>query len=99
MLALAILTYAVPIEEVLAHVGDHRSYLADLFARGKLIASGPFVPRTGGALLLRVDDEAELSAIIAADPFSVREIATYDVRVWEPTIGADALAALARTSS
>ncbi len=91
MLAIAILTYTVPLDEVLASVDAHRAYLATLHARGKLVASGPFVPRTGGALLLRVDDEAELAAIILGDPFSQRKIARYETKVWAPTIGGEAL--------
>ncbi len=91
MLAIVVLTYVVPLEEVLVHVDAHRAYLGTLHAAGKLIASGPFVPRTGGALVLRVDDEAELAAIVLGDPFMQRKIATYDTRVWAPTIGAEAL--------
>jgi len=94
MLAIAILTYVVPMEQVLANVDAHRAYLTDLHAQGKLVASGPFVPRTGGALLLRAADEAELHALVAADPFRERGIATYDVRVWAPGIGADLLTSL-----
>jgi uncharacterized protein YciI len=99
MLAIAILTYVVPIEQVLANIADHRAYLAELEARGKLIASGPFVPRTGGALLLHPSDEEELAQLIASDPFSARKIATYDTKVWAPTIGGDALEDLAMRST
>jgi uncharacterized protein YciI len=98
MLAIAILTYAVPLDEVLVHIDEHRAYLAKLHAAGKLIASGPFVPRTGGALLLSIENEAELEAVVAADPFFVRHIARYELRPWAPTIGGDAVAGLARRS-
>jgi uncharacterized protein YciI len=91
MLAIAILTYAVPLDQVLAHVDEHRAYLGTLQARGKLLASGPFVPRTGGALLLRAEDEGELAEMIANDPFAVKKIATYETRVWAPTFGVEAL--------
>jgi uncharacterized protein YciI len=91
MLAIAILTYVVPLDQVLAHVEEHRAYLGTLQAQGKLLASGPFEPRTGGALLLRANDEAELTALVAADPFFVKKIATYETRIWAPTIGAEAL--------
>lgn len=64
MLVLVSLLYKVPMDTVLAHVGDHRAYLATLHARGKLLASGPYQPRVGGALLLRVDDEAEIASIL-----------------------------------
>ena len=95
MLAIATLAYIVPLDQVVAHTDAHRAYLASLHARGKLLASGPFVPRTGGALLLNVADDAELKALIAADPFHALKIAEYQARIWSPTIGADVFAALA----
>jgi uncharacterized protein YciI len=94
MLVLVTLSYRVPLAEVDVHTPAHRAYLKTLFDAKKLIASGPFVPREGGALLLRVESEDEVKAIIAADPFSVNGIADYLVRVWSPTFGADALASL-----
>ena len=94
--ALVVLTYRVPLDEVLKHVDDHRAYLATLHKAGKLLASGPFVPRTGGALLLAVDGREEALALVAADPFQVRGIAEYDGREWAAPVGAAALAALAQ---
>jgi uncharacterized protein YciI len=88
MLAIVTITYSAPLDIVAQHTGDHRAYLKTLHEQGKLVASGPFVPRTGGALLLRVEREEEISAIILGDPFHSRGIATHEARVWEPTIGA-----------
>ena len=60
MYALAIIRYRKPLEEVLRHIDAHRAYCQGLKQEGLLIASGPLVPRIGGALLLRVpDDEAQ----------------------------------------
>ena len=42
------------------HTDAHRAYLQGLKQEGLMIASGPMVPRSGGALLLRLpDDEAQ----------------------------------------
>jgi uncharacterized protein YciI len=54
MYAIAIIRYRRPIEEVVAVQDAHRSYMGELKAAGTLVASGPLVPRYGGALLLRV---------------------------------------------
>lgn len=89
MLALVLLSYKVPLDVVLQHTEDHRAYLRTLHAQGKLLASGPFAPRTGGALLLRVEREEEIASIVANDPFALRGVAQHEVRVWAPTIGAD----------
>lgn len=92
--ALAIIRYTKPLEEVLPHVEPHRAYLRELQARGVLIASGPFDPRTGGALLLRLP-EADLALSLAdirdGDPFTAAGLAEYELLVWKPVIGNEAL--------
>jgi len=95
--ALAILRYRRPLEDVLAVVDEHRAYLRALHERGVLLASGPFDPRAGGALLLRLPDgdlaatNATLDRIVADDPFTRRGIAQYELLPWVPVIGRDAL--------
>lgn len=94
MYALAILRYRRPLEEVLPVLEDHRAYLRGLMERGLLLASGPFDPRSGGALLLRVPDgdvQGTLDRIRDGDPFTVRGIAQYELLPWAPTFGRDAL--------
>jgi len=98
MYAIAILRYRRPLEEVLTLIDAHRAYLGGLKAKGLLLASGPFDPRSGGALLLRVPDEgsaAVLDAIRDGDPFTQHGMAQYELLPWAPTIGKDALDKLA----
>jgi uncharacterized protein YciI len=97
--ALAIIRYRRPLDEVVANTDDHRAYLRRLHADGTLLASGPFDPRTGGALLLRLpegDVQRALDAIRDNDPFWQRGIAQYELLPWNPVIGADGLEALGR---
>ncbi len=97
MYAIAIIRYRKPLDEVLRFVEDHRAYLRDLKARGVLLASGPFEPRYGGALLLRVPDagaDAALLAVRDGDPFVKQAVAQYELLPWVPVIGADDLARL-----
>lgn len=94
MYALAILRYRRPLEDVLAAIDEHRAYLRQLKADGLLLASGPFEPRAGGALLLRVPDDAvhaTLDRIRDGDPFTRRGIAQYEMLPWAPTIGVEEL--------
>jgi uncharacterized protein YciI len=94
MYAIAILRYRKPLEEMLPFVDAHRAYLRDLKARGTLLASGPFDPRTAGALLLRVPDDAvaaTLDAVRDGDPFVKEGVAQYELLPWAPTIGKDDL--------
>ncbi len=95
MYAIAILRYRRPLEQILAGVDRHRAYLRELKERGLLLASGPFDPRSGGALLLRLPDGgdaiAQLDKIRDDDPFFKEGLAQYEMTPWTPTIGLDAL--------
>jgi NADP-dependent 3-hydroxy acid dehydrogenase YdfG/uncharacterized protein YciI len=91
MFALVLITHTGSPDAVERHTEAHRAYLKSLYERGKLVASGPFAPRTGGALVLRVERKEELADIVAGDPFHVHAVSTHDVRVWTPTQGADRL--------
>lgn len=95
--AIAIIRYRRPLDEVVANTDDHRAYLRTLRSTGTLLASGPFDPRTGGMLLLRLPDEgttAALDAVRDGDPFWQRGIAQYELLPWNPTIGGEGLDAL-----
>lgn len=96
--AIAILRYRRPLEEVVANTEDHRAYLRTLQAAGTLLASGPFDPRAGGALLLRLPDDdpaRALDAVRDGDPFWQRGIAQYELQLWNPVIGRAGLDAFA----
>ncbi len=94
MYALAILRYRFPLDVITPHVEAHRAYLRELQAAGELLASGPFDPRSGGALLLRIPDhgvQATLDRIRDGDPFSKLGLVNYEMLPWIPVIGNDAL--------
>ncbi len=87
ILAFCALKYRYPLERMLQTVDRHRAYLRELHGKGKLIASGPFEPRTGGGLLLKVEDRAELDAILAGDPFQQEQLVETTIYQWAPNIG------------
>jgi uncharacterized protein YciI len=92
--AIVILRYRKPLDQVLPHVDAHRAYLRGLKERGVVLASGPFVPRAGGVLLLRIADadvDAALDRIRDEDPFSKAGVAQYELLPWEPVIGRESL--------
>ena len=92
MYAIAVIRYRKPLEEVLKVIDEHRAYLRELKARGVLVASGPFEPRFGGGLLLRVADaDAALLAVRDGDPFVKHGVAQYELLPWLPTIGLEDL--------
>ncbi len=94
MYALAILRYRRPAEDVLTVVEDHRAYMQELQDRGYLVASGPLIPRNGGALLLRVPDtdiQGTLDRIRDNDPFVKFGIAQYEMWPWGVMTGKEKL--------
>lgn len=90
MYALALLRYRRPLEEVNKFTEAHRAYLRELKKRGIVIAAGPFDPRTGGALLLRISDgdvQGTLDRIRDEDPFTIEKVAQYELLPWNVGIG------------
>ena len=95
MYAMAIIRYRKPLEEVTKHLDPHRAYLQTLKQQGTLLVSGPCDPRTAGVLLLRFEDGADVSAELDRvrdhDPYTRAGVAQYEVLVWKPLTGKEAL--------
>lgn len=94
MYALAIVRYRKPLDQIDAHLEAHRAYLRDLNARGLVLASGPLDPRNGGALLIRIPDDAPdsvLDAIRDNDPFVKAGVAQYELQRWNVVMGKEGL--------
>lgn len=72
------LTYLKSSEDADVVMEPHMAWVADGYAKGWLLASGRKVPRTGGVLFAR-GERAELEAYVAADPFTVHGIASYEI--------------------
>lgn len=82
--------------DLAAHNAEHRAYLRPFFDAGKIVVSGPFVPRSGGLLIFHTDDRAELEAILVGDPFGKRGYYEKQVFEWAPTLGKEAFETLTR---
>lgn len=94
MYALAIIRYRRPLEEIQKVTEEHRAYLRELKKQGVLIASGPMDPRSGGALLLRINDadvNAALDRVRDGDPFYKAGMVQYELMPWAVVIGAEDL--------
>ncbi len=78
-----LLTYVQSLDEVDRFVGQHADWLDTYYASGRFVASGRRVPRTGGVILARGDDLAEIEAIVAEDPFAREQIASYEIIQFE----------------
>lgn len=83
---IAILTYRKPLSEVDKFLAAHRDYLAEHYAAGDFIASGPQTPRIGGVIMIKADNRAAVDCIIAQDPFNINGIADYKIVEFTPTM-------------
>ena len=86
---IATLTYKKPLSKVDRFLAAHREYLAEHYAAGDFIASGPQTPRVGGVIMIKADDRAAVEAIIAKDPFNINSIADYQIVEFTPTMFLD----------
>lgn len=86
---IAILTYKKPLSEVDRFLAAHREYLAEHYAAGDFIASGPQTPRVGGVIMIKANDRAAVETIIAKDPFNINSIADYQIVEFTPTMFLD----------
>jgi uncharacterized protein YciI len=93
--AIVVVKYRYPLERMTQTLDRHRAYLRELHAQGKMIASGPFVPREGGAILLRVEDDSEIQPILDKDPFQIERLVDTTIHRWAPNIGIEGLESLA----
>jgi len=94
MYAMMLVRYRRPLAEVEAITEAHRAYLRTLQDQGILVASGPLDPRTGGMVLLRVQDAdplADLDTIRNNDPFFKAGLANYEPLVWNVVMGREGL--------
>lgn len=76
---LIIIDYLKPMTFVDEHTPAHRAYLDECYQQGKLLISGPQVPRTGGVIIANVKTLAEVHDIIHNDPFSIHDVGTFNV--------------------
>ncbi|MDE6177515.1 MAG: YciI family protein [Paramuribaculum sp.] len=86
---IAILIYKKPLEAVDCFLQAHRDYLAEHYAAGDFIASGPQNPRIGGVIMIKADNRAAVDQIISQDPFNINGIADYQIVEFTPTMFCD----------
>jgi uncharacterized protein YciI len=77
--------YLVPLEEVEPLIPGHVAFLDRNYARGRFLASGAKVPRTGGIIVAVSESRESVEEIIRADPFHAQGIARYTVTEFRPT--------------
>ena len=65
----------------------HRQYLADLKAKGRLAASGPFTDDSGALIVYEAGSPEEAEAILKGDPFHANGVfLRWQLRPWNVVI-------------
>lgn len=88
-MALFLLTYAyADTDERAKRRDEHVAYLNKLLGEGSLVVAGPHEDASGGAIVLKADDQAAAEAIVAGDPYTKNGV-TKDryLRQWKVTVG------------
>ena len=83
-LFILVLKYLVPIEQIEAHLKEHQEFVDSQYAKGNFIGSGPQVPRTGVIIIAKGDNKESITAIIKNDPFSIHQLARYQIYEFIP---------------
>ena len=71
------ITFRVPEEVINQTTPEHRDFLQTGFNAGKLLYSGPKVPRVGGIVLARAESLEEIQQFFQNDPYVQKGLATY----------------------
>lgn len=75
-------------ERITALLEQHRRWLREQYDAGRFLLSGPREPRTGGVILARGEDPAQLADLVATDPFVLAGAAHYELlafrALWGP---------------
>lgn len=84
-LFIVILSYQVPLEKIDEYRPAHLEYLDRYYEKKIFIVSGRQNPSTGGVIIARCENKEKLEQILHEDPFSVHNLATYEIYEFTPT--------------
>ncbi|HBM3128466.1 TPA: hypothetical protein LVL98_002188 [Klebsiella michiganensis] len=93
-IAVVVLTYVKPLDQVDAQLAAHVEWLKQGYADGIFLASGRKIPRSGGVILAKGDDMDGLQNWLSQDPFQQSGVAKVEIVPFEASMAAPSLQAL-----
>jgi uncharacterized protein YciI len=87
-IAVVVLTYVKPLDQVDAQLAAHVEWLKQGYADGIFLASGRKIPRSGGVILAKGDDMDALQNWLSQDPFQQSGVAKVEIVPFEATMAA-----------
>ena len=88
------LKYIVSAEKVDEARGEHIKFLDKFYIDGKFLISGRKYDGSGGVIIVVLESEEEVKAIMKQDPFTIKQIAEYEIIGFNPTKKLDILSNL-----
>lgn len=79
-----LLTYKQPLALIDQHLIAHRNFLEAGYKNNYFVVSGPRNPRTGGIIVSQLNNRAQLEDILKQDPFSLHDLADYEIIEFNP---------------
>lgn len=79
------LIYTKPLEQINAHLEDHRAFLDKFYQKEIFLMSGRKEPRTGGIIIMNVESIDDVHRIIQEDPFHEHDVAEYQITEFYPS--------------
>lgn len=88
MLFAITLSYVRPIEEIKAHLDDHKTWLLKYTQAGNIVFAGPLQQENGGFVLAYGEQLSDIQRMIADDPFDVHRLVKFNIQCCDPAIRA-----------
>ena len=86
VIGVVVLTYIKPLNEVDNLLPAHVEWLKKGYAKGLFLASGSKIPRSGGVILAKCDDEEALKSYLSQDPFQQSGVVKVELIPFEATM-------------
>jgi len=80
-----LLKYTKGLEAIDKFITEHAAFLDKYYAKGNFICSGRRTPRTGGVIICKAGSFEEAKKIADEDPFTINEIAEYEIIEFQPS--------------
>ncbi|MGL4550684.1 MAG: YciI family protein [Gemmataceae bacterium] len=88
----ALIEYTPDKEKIAAVRPEHRKYLGELLASGRLAISGPTTDDWGAIIVYEADTQEAAESLLKADPFHAAGVfVRWTWRPWNPVFGNKAL--------
>jgi uncharacterized protein YciI len=71
------------------HVQEHRKFLSEQAAAGRVVLSGPRNPRLGGLTVYDMPSESDLQQLLSKDPMRIAGMLETEIFEFTATIAAD----------